>query len=160
LLAFRISDGKGECIFSGGDISTSLRPKRRYIFDGLRPLLACQGVRSGRARRRVLHSRRVEGRALALLERAIVRATTTPVHIHDIPFPYLTLPTDHPLFTTYLLWNEAALVKAFLLFNDAFEILLCQSLLHYEDPAAPSRGRGAIRSQKHFPASLWLVKTV
>jgi hypothetical protein len=36
LLAFRIPDGKGECIFSGGEISTSLRPKRRNVLDGLR----------------------------------------------------------------------------------------------------------------------------
>jgi predicted O-methyltransferase YrrM len=81
------------------------------------------------------------------------------VHIHDIPFPYLTPPTDHPLFTTSLLWNEAALVKAFLLFNNAFEILLCESLLHYEDPAALREVVELYDHKKHFPASLWLVKT-
>jgi ABC-type transporter Mla MlaB component len=81
------------------------------------------------------------------------------VHIHDIPFPYLTLPADHPLFTTYMLWNEAAVVKAFLLFNDSFEIMQCQSLLHYDDPEAIHETVKIYDHEKHFPSSLWLRKT-
>jgi predicted O-methyltransferase YrrM len=82
------------------------------------------------------------------------------IHIHDIPFPYLGIPPEHPLFTVFLLWNEAALVKAFLLFNRAFKIILCQSYLHYE---CPEHIREVVRiydHKKHFPSSIWLVKTI
>ena len=52
------------------------------------------------------------------------------VHVHDIPFPYLTCPPGHPMFEKSLLWNEAALLRAFLMWNGVFEILMCQSYLH------------------------------
>ena len=57
------------------------------------------------------------------------------VHIHDICFPFLTCPPEHPVFPLSMLWNEGALCQAFLAFNDAFEILMCQSYLHYKESA-------------------------
>jgi predicted O-methyltransferase YrrM len=81
------------------------------------------------------------------------------VHIHDIPFPHLTCPPDHPVFDHSLLWNEAALLRAFLMWNGVFEILMCQSFLHYKCPESIKRIVTAYGRQKHFPSSLWMIKT-
>ena len=78
------------------------------------------------------------------------------VHIHDIPFPLPALPATHPLFDASILWNEAALVKAFLLFNSAYEVLMCQSQLHFVRPDALKRMAPSYDPAKEFPASLWL----
>lgn len=78
------------------------------------------------------------------------------VHIHDIYFPFLTCPPEHPVFPLTMLWNEGALCRAFLAFNDSYEILMSQSYLHYKRPATIS---GLIRDYdptRHFPSSLWL----
>jgi hypothetical protein len=80
------------------------------------------------------------------------------IHIHDIPFPYLTVMPEHSLFEHSLLWNEAALMKAFMMYNDAFSVLMCQSYLHHECPDAIKEVVSSYDKQKHFPASLWLVK--
>lgn len=80
------------------------------------------------------------------------------VHIHDMPLPYLSIPREHPLFTHFLFWNEPVVVKAFLLFNETFEIALCQSMLHFECPAAIKEVVAIYDKQDHFPSSLWLVK--
>lgn len=80
------------------------------------------------------------------------------VHIHDIPFPYLTCPPGHPMFEKSLLWNEAAILKAFLMWNGAFEILLCQSYLHLKCQDSIKKVVGIYDSQKHFPSSLWMQK--
>ena len=81
------------------------------------------------------------------------------VHIHDITFPMPALPLDHALFDAYLFWNEGALVRAFLSFNAAFKILMCQSYLHYHKPDALKTLVPIYDSQRHFPASLWITKT-
>lgn len=80
------------------------------------------------------------------------------IHIHDIPYPYLTFMPEHTLFNLSLLWNESAMVKAFLTFNSAFEILMCQSYLHYESPESIRKAARIYDKQKHFPTSLWLRK--
>ena len=80
------------------------------------------------------------------------------IHIHDIPFPYLTVMPEHPLFEHSLLWNEAALVKAFMMYNEVFGVLMCQSYLHYECPDAIKSIVSSYDERKHFPASLWLLK--
>lgn len=81
------------------------------------------------------------------------------VHIHDIPYPMSSIPSDHPLFETYLFWNEWALVKAFLSFNAAFRIEMCQSYLHGKEPDAMKALVPLYEPNRHFPASLWLRKT-
>jgi len=80
------------------------------------------------------------------------------VHIHDMPFPMPALPRDHPLFDNFLFWNEAALVKAFLLFNTDFKITMCQSYLHYTRPEVLKKLVPAYDPRRLFPASLWLQK--
>ena len=78
------------------------------------------------------------------------------IHIHDISFPMPALPREHFLFDTYLFWNENALVRAFLTFNTAFRIVMCQSYLHHHKPEALQSLVPAYNPQIHFPTSLWL----
>lgn len=80
------------------------------------------------------------------------------VHIHDICFPFLTCQPEHPVFPLSMLWNEGALCQAFLAFNDAFEILMCQSYLHYKQPCAIGDLLSVYDLKRHFPSSLWLRK--
>jgi predicted O-methyltransferase YrrM len=80
------------------------------------------------------------------------------IHIHDMPFPMPAIPLEHPLFDTYLFWNEAALVKAFLLFNSAFQIVQCQSQLHQVKPEILKKLVPIYDSKTHFPSSLWLSR--
>lgn len=84
--------------------------------------------------------------------------TGVVVHIHDIYFPYLTCPPEHPVFPLTMLWNENAICQAFLAFNDAFQILMCQSYLHYKQPSAIGDLLGVYDRERHFPSSLWLKK--
>ncbi len=80
------------------------------------------------------------------------------IHIHDISLPMPALPLEHFLFDTYLFWNENALVQAFLSFNTAFRIEMCQSYLHYHKPEALKGLLPIYDPQVHFPSSLWLRK--
>jgi hypothetical protein len=80
------------------------------------------------------------------------------MHIHDIPFPYLTCPPGHPMFEKSLLWNEAALLRAFFMWNRAFDILMCQSYLHHKRPDSIQDVVGIYDREKHFPSSLWMQK--
>lgn len=82
------------------------------------------------------------------------------IHIHDMPFPMPAIPLEHPLFDTYLFWNESALVKAFLLFNSAFQVILCQSQLHHVKPEVLKNLVPIYDSKTHFPSSLWLRKVI
>jgi predicted O-methyltransferase YrrM len=82
------------------------------------------------------------------------------IHIHDITFPMPALPLEHDMFDAYLFWNENALVKAFLSFNTAFRILMCQSYLHYHKPDVLKTLVPIYNPQVHFPSSLWIRKTV
>jgi predicted O-methyltransferase YrrM len=78
------------------------------------------------------------------------------IHIHDISLPMPALPREHFLFDTYLFWNENALVRAFLTFNTAFRIVMCQSYLHHHKPEALKALVPTYNPQTHFPTSLWL----
>jgi Methyltransferase domain len=78
------------------------------------------------------------------------------VHIHDIPFPYLALPREHPLFDLSLLWNEPVIVRSFLSSNRDFEILICQSYLHFKCPEALKAAFDVYDVKEEFPASLWI----
>ena len=82
------------------------------------------------------------------------------VHIHDIPFPYATCNPGHPTFPVSLLWNESALVRALLMYNGVFDIIMCQSYLHYKYPESIKAVVDIYDQQKHFPTSLWLRKVV
>ena len=80
------------------------------------------------------------------------------IHIHDMPFPMPTVPLEHPLYNAYLFWNESALVKAFLMFNTAFKVIMCQSYLHRVKPELLKKLVSIYQPQSHFPCSLWLRK--
>jgi hypothetical protein len=80
------------------------------------------------------------------------------VHIHDICFPFLTCPPEHPVFPLSMLWNESALCQAFLAFNNVFQILACQSFLHYKNPGAISDIFNGYDVKTHSPSSLWLKR--
>lgn len=80
------------------------------------------------------------------------------IHIHDISLPMPALPQEHFLFDTYLFWNENALVRAFLSFNTAFQIVMCQSYLHFDKPEALKSLVPNYNPQTHFPTSLWLQR--
>jgi hypothetical protein len=82
------------------------------------------------------------------------------LHIHDMPFPMPAIPLEHPLFETYLFWNEAALVKAFLLFNSAFQVIQCQSQLHHVKPEVLKKLVPIYDPKTHFPSSLWLSRAM
>ncbi len=81
------------------------------------------------------------------------------IHIHDIPFPHLS-PDDveHWIFKKHQFWNESAILKAFLSFNNAFEILLCSSYLHYRKPDNLRSVFNIYDEETHFPSSIWLRK--
>lgn len=55
------------------------------------------------------------------------------VHFHDIYFPY---DYNREVLRSVFHWMETAMLHAFLIGNQRFEILFCMSLLHYERPAA------------------------
>lgn len=78
------------------------------------------------------------------------------VHIHDISFPRLTPRPDYWVFRMHQFWNEAALVKAFLSFNSAFEVLLCTSYLHEHDPTSLKDLIDIYEPAIHRPSSLWI----
>jgi predicted O-methyltransferase YrrM len=80
------------------------------------------------------------------------------IHIHDISFPFLTCPPEHPVFPLSVLWNETALCQAFLAFNNSFEIIMCQSFLHHNKPSVIGNLFNGYDAKKHFPSSLWLKK--
>lgn len=80
------------------------------------------------------------------------------VHVHDISLPMPSLPLDHPLFDQYLLWNEVSLAKAFLLFNDSYQVIMCQSYLHHKAPELLKRVIPWIDPAKEFPTALWIKR--
>jgi predicted O-methyltransferase YrrM len=82
------------------------------------------------------------------------------IHIHDISLPMPALPLEHFLFDTYLFWNECALVRAFLTFNSAFRIEMCQSYLHYHQPDALKALLPTYNPEAHFPSSLWIRRVM
>jgi hypothetical protein len=80
------------------------------------------------------------------------------IHIHDITFPFESVSVDHPVFDLFALWNEVALVQAFLMFNTRFEIDLCLSYLHHMHSETLSEHFPSYDSDRHYPSSLWLRK--
>jgi hypothetical protein len=73
-------------------------------------------------------------------------------------FPYPTCPPTHPLFRLTTLWNETALLQAFLTYNKEFAILFCTSYLHANDPDSLKRLVPHSDTAVHFPSSVWLQR--
>lgn len=80
------------------------------------------------------------------------------IHIHDITLPYPAIPLHHPLFDKHLLFNENSLVKAFLMYNESFKIMMCQSYLHHCRPDILKELDHLYNPDSHFPSSLWIKK--
>ncbi len=80
------------------------------------------------------------------------------IQIHDIHFPYLVVSPEHPLFDLTMLWNEGALVQAFLAFNSAFQVLLCSSQILDERSAILHDLIGLAPEAMQHASSLWLQK--
>jgi hypothetical protein len=68
------------------------------------------------------------------------------VHIHDINFPFTTVPPEKFIFRTHHFYNESYMVQALLSGTRSFEILLCCSYLHYKH----------LREFPEFASSLWI----
>lgn len=105
------------------------------------------------------HAGKVDSDVYFLLFRVLPRLKKgVVIHLHDIPFPYLTCPPTHPMFSHSLYWNEAAMLQAFLMWNKTFEVLACQSYLHYRCPESIKKVARIYNPGKHFPSSLWMKK--
>jgi hypothetical protein len=93
------------------------------------------------------------------------------VHIHDVTFPYM-FPRD--VEQVYMQAMETALLFAMLANSTHFEVIICLSLLHYNDPALlkkvfpeyeaqpnvgglPARDVKLFGDKRHFPSSTYLV---
>lgn len=85
---------------------------------------------------------------LPLLRKGVI------IHIHDIYWPF-EYPEDWVF--SGRAWNEAYMVKAFLQFNDAFEILLFNSYLAIHQQAVMQRCLPGFMADPG--SSLWLRKT-
>jgi hypothetical protein len=77
------------------------------------------------------------------------------IHIHDMPFPMPGLPKDRVLFDTYLFGMKHRWSGPFLLFNEAFKVLMCQSYLYWKRPEVLQLMAPAYDATE-FLASLWL----
>lgn len=80
------------------------------------------------------------------------------IHIHDILFPYPAPEPEHWVFKKHLFFNEAALLQAFLAFNNHFKIILCESNLHFERPDILKNALEDYDPSVHYPSSIWLQK--
>jgi hypothetical protein len=104
------------------------------------------------------HTVRINGDVAYLyLDVLPILNTGVRIHIHDICFPYPSVPDNHPLFDMFHLWRETDLLHAFLINNKEFVITLCQSYLHYKAPEALTSAFGSY-PPNDLPASIWLQK--
>ena len=72
------------------------------------------------------------------------------VHFHDIMYPFEYEPK---WIYTGVAWNEAYMLRAFLMFNPTFKILLFNSFLAHLHPCATTHGLSALSSpwrRKHL----------
>lgn len=87
------------------------------------------------------------------------------VHVHDVTLPYAY---SRSVLSSYLDWQESALVAALLTHNPRLAVLCCESALHYARPdelrrilpdyrpRANDDGLDAAGKDGDFPSSLWL----
>lgn len=88
------------------------------------------------------------------------------VHFHDIYFPY---DYQRGILTNELFFSgESVLLQAYLSNNSKYTIMVCQSMLHYENPELlkkchpvyePQENDEGLRKGnkgKHFPSAIWL----
>ena len=76
------------------------------------------------------------------------------VHVHDIFFP-----SEYPrewVLEDYRFWNEQYLLRAFLSFNSAFEVLWMGHYMHLKHPELLKRAFNSYKSETASPASFWM----
>jgi hypothetical protein len=80
------------------------------------------------------------------------------VHVHDI-----FLPAEYPkawIFSDRHFWNEQYLFQAFLLFNNAFEIIWPGSYMHHKYPEKLEDAFPSYDSKNTMPGSFWIRKII
>jgi hypothetical protein len=80
------------------------------------------------------------------------------VHVHDI-----FLPAEYPkawIYSERRFWNEQYLFHAFLLFNNAFEIIWPGSYIHHKYPDKLEEAFPSYNRQNTVPGSFWIRKIV
>jgi len=80
------------------------------------------------------------------------------IHFHDIPFPYTFPYPDFWIFDKLMFWQEPVLLKAFLMNNNAFEVIYCSSFLHFKNPELLKETFPKYENDKNFPSSIWIQK--
>ena len=86
------------------------------------------------------------------------------IHVHDIPFPYnVPYPAEKWIFDQDwpMLWNEAMLLQAFLLFNNRFTIELSTPMIRYFDEPFLKKTIPIYESLVQHPgpfSSIWLKR--
>ncbi len=86
------------------------------------------------------------------------------IHVHDIPFPYnVPYPAEKWIFDQPwpLLWNEAMILQAFLLFNNRFTIELSTPMIRYFDEPFLKKTIPIYESLIQHPgpfSSIWLKR--
>ncbi len=107
------------------------------------------------------HVGKVDSDVLHLLFRVLPSlADGVVVHVHDLPWP---LEYPQSWFEQGKAWNEAYLVRAFLMYNSAFEVLFSGPFLAARHPGALHRALPAVLRTPSAPGmltntSLWLRK--
>jgi len=86
------------------------------------------------------------------------------IHVHDIPFPYnVPYPAEDWIFKQLwpMLWNEAMLLQAFLLYNNSFTIELSTPMIRYFDEQFLKKNIPIYQSIAQNPqyfSSIWLKR--
>ena len=78
------------------------------------------------------------------------------IHFHDIFYPF-NYPEKWAKNQRYF-WNEQYFLQTFLMYNNSYKILLCNSMVnHWETPYLKSNLK-SYRQEKENPGSIWLIK--
>jgi hypothetical protein len=88
---------------------------------------------------------------LPLLNKGVI------VHFHDI-----FLPAEYPrnwLMKERRFWNEQYALRAFLMFNDSFEVLWGGGYMHLNHPDRLQAAFPSYRKSENWPGSFWIKKT-
>jgi predicted O-methyltransferase YrrM len=79
------------------------------------------------------------------------------VHVHDI-----FLPDDYPqewVLRTRRFWTEQYLLRAFLMFNSDFHVLLSSNILHKDHPAEMTQLFSSYPPRGYHPTSFWMQRS-
>lgn len=92
---------------------------------------------------------------LEVLPRLAVGVVT---HIHDIPLPF-EFVTPETVTREHMFWNEVAMLRAFLMFNDRFEIRLSSHWMATNHDEALANAVPSLRTAGTVkPTSIWIER--